>query len=305
NAGLTTFSGNIGQTAVFKITKTGNGEVLLSGNNTYTGGFQINAGTVDIGSNTFAGIGLITITGGALQASGVARTVSNALLLGNFAIAGSLDLIFAGAATLNATRTITVTNSAASAFSGVIGEDAAGRGLTKSGAGALTLSGNNTYRGTTNINAGLLTINGSQAGSAVIVHNSGALAGTGTVGAVQVQSGGLLSPGGSPGTLNTGNVQWLSGSSFNVELNGTGPGTFDQVNAVGTVSLGGSTLNVTLGFTPLVGDGFTIINNDDVDAVSGTFAGLAEGATFVISGMTFQITYHGGDGNDVVLTRTA
>src|SRR5262249_42525818 len=101
------------------------------------------------------------------------------------------------------------------------------------------------------------------------------------------------------------NVQWLSGASYSVELNGTGPGTFDQVNAVGTVSLGGSTLTVTLGFTPLVGDNFTIINNDGADRVNGRFTGLAEGATFIISGVTFQIFYKEKAAYDVVLTRTA
>ena len=35
--------------------------------------------------------------------------------------------------------------------------------------------------------------------------------------------------------------------------------------------------------------------------VIGTFDGLSEGATFVSGGQAFTITYHGGDGNDVVL----
>src|SRR5262249_20617694 len=38
------------------------------------------------------------------------------------------------------------------------------------------------------------------------------------------------------------------------------------------------------------------------DRVAGTFAGLPEGATFVAGGQTFQISYTGGDGNDVALT---
>src|SRR5205814_361468 len=115
------------------------------------------------------GSGLITILGGAFQSSGAARTMANALLLGNFTIAGSLDLTFTGAATLNGTRTITVTNTGLSTLSGAIGQDAAGRGLTKAGAGILVLSAANTYTGTTSINAGLLRIDGSQPGSAVIV----------------------------------------------------------------------------------------------------------------------------------------
>src|SRR5262249_34827358 len=38
------------------------------------------------------------------------------------------------------------------------------------------------------------------------------------------------------------------------------------------------------------------------DAVVGTFAGLAQGATVLIGGRPFTISYTGGDGNDVVLT---
>src|SRR5206468_9001930 len=109
------------------LTKTGAGTLLLSGNNTFTGGLQLNAGTLAVGSNTVAGTGLITFFGGSMQANGAARTLGNALLLGNFAVAGSLDLTFTGAATLNGTRTITVTNTGLTTFSGAIGQDALGR----------------------------------------------------------------------------------------------------------------------------------------------------------------------------------
>lgn len=113
-----------------------------------------------------------------------------------------------------------------------------------------------------------------------------------------------LRPGASAGTLSTGNIQYASGSTYVVELNGATAGSgYDQVNTTGTVSLGGSTLSVSLGFTPSVGQSFTIIKNDGADAVIGTFNGLAEGATFSLSGMLFQISYVGGEGNDVVLTR--
>ena len=45
-----------------------------------------------------------------------------------------------------------------------------------------------------------------------------------------------------------------------------------------------------------------IIKNDLADATGGTFKGLAEGATFTVSGYVFKISYVGGDGNDVVLS---
>ena len=71
------------------------------------------------------------------------------------------------------------------------------------------------------------------------------------------------------------------------------------------MALNGATLSASLinSFAPTVGS-FTIINNDGVDAVSGTFAGLAEGATFAIGSQNYRISYVGGTGNDVTLSVT-
>ena len=69
----------------------------------------------------------------------------------------------------------------------------------------------------------------------------------------------------------------------------------------GTVNLSGATLIGTTGFTPPTGSTFTIINNDGGDAIVGTFTGLPEGSTVVLSGQTLKISYIGGTGNDVVL----
>src|SRR5439155_951846 len=40
-------------------------------------------------------------------------------------------------------------------------------------------------------------------------------------------------------------------------------------------------------------------------AVVGTFNGLPEGTTVTINSVNFRLTYHGGDGNDIVLTTAA
>ena len=57
---------------------------------------------------------------------------------------------------------------------------------------------------------------------------------------------------------------------------------------------------------PISNQSFTIINNDGADAITTTFAGLAEGATisnFLGSGLNATITYAGGtNSNDVVIT---
>ena len=57
------------------------------------------------------------------------------------------------------------------------------------------------------------------------------------------------------------------------------------------------------GFVPALTNFFVIINNDGTDGITGTFAGLPEGATVAFDGAGFAISYTGGTGNDVVLTR--
>ncbi len=86
--------------------------------------------------------------------------------------------------------------------------------------------------------------------------------------------------------------------------NTTTPGTYATFTAGGTVTLGGTlTLDILDGHPIAPGAIFTLINKTSPGAVSGTFAGLAEGATVTaFDGEIFTISYVGGDGNDVVLT---
>jgi hypothetical protein len=87
-------------------------------------------------------------------------------------------------------------------------------------------------------------------------------------------------------------------------LNGATPGPgHDQINARGNVRITGLTLQGSLGFASSIGQQFTIINNDGTDPVQGTFDGLDQNASLYLGGERFTISYTGGTGNDVVLTR--
>jgi autotransporter-associated beta strand protein len=186
-----------------------------------------------------------------------------------------------------------------------IGQTGSAAAIQKDGPGLLRLSGANTYTGTRVVTAGTLEVDGSQAQSPIQI-NGGTLKGIGTVGSVSFTgASGIIAPGDSPGVLTSGNLGLGSGSgTLQVELNGTTPGSdYDQLNVQGTVNLSGISLSASLNFASAVSNQFTIINNDGTDAVVGTFTGLPEGATLYIGGEQFQITYTGGDGNDVVLTR--
>ncbi len=177
-------------------------------------------------------------------------------------------------------------------------------GLIKTGAGTLTLSNTDTYFGSTTVDLGKLVVNGQLLDTAVTVNGGGTLSGDGNVPATTVQSGGVLSPGDSPGTLTVGSLSLVTGSTFNEELGGKTAGTrYDQtvIPAGGSVALDNSTLNISFlgGFRPTVGQQFTIIKNQSGTSVVGTFA---QGSTYTFDGYLFGINYAGGAGDDVVLT---
>jgi autotransporter-associated beta strand protein len=174
----------------------------------------------------------------------------------------------------------------------------------KLGSGIFTLSGNSAgFTGGTIVNAGTLVVSGNLANSLVTVAAGGTLAGGGTVG--QVNNSGLASPGLSPGRLTTKHFTNNATSTLVIELNGVVAGTtHDQVDTAGTVKLAGA-LQLVRGSNTPPGSAFTIIKNDGADAVLGTFTGLAQGAQITNGGAKFQISYTGGDGNDVVLTQVA
>ncbi|HPM82413.1 MAG TPA: GEVED domain-containing protein, partial [Candidatus Anammoximicrobium sp.] len=149
---------------------------------------------------------------------------------------------------------------------------------------------------------------GSGTGSGAVVGNNGAtLGGTGTIaGAVQLNNTSHLAPGTSIESLAVGSVTWSSGTFFDVEIDGTAgagvTGGHDLLSVSGGVTLGNATLAVDLGFGPSVGNSFKILDKTSAGAITGTFYDLPEGKVFSAGGSTFQITYQGGDGNDVVLT---
>ena len=176
--------------------------------------------------------------------------------------------------------------------------------LTKTGAGRLLLGAANTYTGATTVSGGTLRVNGSLTSSAITVEDTGRLEGTGTVGAVTVANGGTVAPGTSAGTFSVGSITFQAASTFAVELdtpNIVGGGVNDLLVTSGVVSLTGATLMVSLAQTPSFGGVYRLINNNGPGA-PGTFDGLPEGATVIAAGRQLQISYVGGDGNDVTLT---
>lgn len=262
---------------------------------------------------TRAGAGTYTFTGNGIMLGGPASIANPGAGSANLvweiplALSNNVTMGFSGRATQLVgaidlgSRTLTL-----NAGGGVIidGDISGSGGLVKSNTGVVTLAGDSTYTGTTRLAVGTLQIDGTLT-SAVMVSplqdQMPQLTGRGgTSDAITVESGGTLAPGvAGPGRLTGAALSLASGATLAVDLDGPAAGTqYDQVVVDGTATLDGATLVVTPRFAPAPGTPFTIVA---AGAVSGTFAGLPEGAMFSAGGTPFTITYAGGAGSDVML----
>jgi hypothetical protein len=124
-------------------------------------------------------------------------------------------------------------------------------------------TGNLNNDGTINLSAGILTVTG-------LLSNEGTITGSGTIVNDSFTNIGLIAPGNSPGILSfTGNL--IQNGTLVMELGGKVAGTdYDKLLVSGTASLSG-TLDILLinGYTPVVGDEFTLI---DAASSTGTFS---------------------------------
>jgi autotransporter-associated beta strand protein len=290
------FFGFISGTGGF-ICRSANG-VVFNNANSYGGTTEVQSGTLSIGYSSSLGgpTSSTTVRAGATLYVSANITVSESLVLeGNLVNADDVDA-WTGPITINGTNATITVIAGSLDISGPI-----------SGTGSVTLrnfeglqfNGISPYSGDMRIAEGTVLVNGQQASSRIVLAG-GTLGGSGHVGNIISEGGGTVSPGASTATLSAGTVALTNGVTFIAELNGTTAGSgYDQLVVQGSVTLGGS-LVLSNNFNPPSGTVFTIINNDNVDAVNGTFAGLPEGATFT-NGTLMRISYVGGTGNDVTL----
>jgi len=184
-------------------------------------------------------------------------------------------------------------------------------GLRQSSSGTQVLSGTSfPYTGTTTLTGGSVHVWGTLTDSPVNVSGGTlVLANDATVGAI-VLSGGAASTLSCDETISamtmhgtTTSLTIGSGSKFLVVSKS--PTMYSYVSTA-VVAITGATLIVdTSNFSPTVASVMVILDNSGGTPVSGTFAGLAQGAIVTSStntGTTFLISYTGGDGNDVTLT---
>ncbi|MEI6070989.1 MAG: autotransporter-associated beta strand repeat-containing protein [Verrucomicrobiae bacterium] len=253
NSGNLTLGGIISNgVSASSIIKAGAGALTLGGANTFTGGVTLNAGTLNINAAAALGTNTSTLfiadgtTLGNTSGTAISMTVNNPQTWnGNFTFTGAglsnvrSDLYMGGAVSLGTalgtSRTITVTSGTLDE-GGVIGNGTTANSLIKEGAGALSLTGTNTFTGGVTLNAGTLNINAIAA--------LGTTAGTFTInGGTLAVSQGNAGSGGSNGLLTSNYVQVWNGD-FGFTVAPVTSGLFVGYNSqnlnigTGTVSLG-------------------------------------------------------------------
>ncbi|EAB1940111.1 fibronectin-binding autotransporter adhesin ShdA [Salmonella enterica] len=174
-----------------QIVKTGNDELIVTGDNTYSGGTTITGGTLtadyadSLGTGVIANSGVLQVGEGELE-----NTLSGS---GSLVKTGTGELTLSGDNSYSGDTTITggtlTADHADSLGTGVIANSGvlqvgegelentlSGSGaLVKTGTGELTLSGDNTYSGGTTITGGTLTADHADSLGTGVIANSGVL----------------------------------------------------------------------------------------------------------------------------------
>ena len=242
------------------------------------------------GTNTGTLTGNLNVSGGTFIAGSM--TLANNLNSAKAATKGNLNVSGSGAVTVSGTLTLGVRTGAVvtptvniTGGTLTIGGGLAGKITEGSGAGTNITSSVNLSGGVLDMSRGSIAVDNFNFTGGTLKNVTSFVVGTGTVGALKLQNAATL-------------AYDLNGSTTPLAL-------------TGTLDLGGSpTANLSLAlandFSPVT---ITLVDNDGVEAINGTFATFNGGAfgpgnTFTLTNnlgsFDFSLSYTGGDGNDLV-----
>jgi fibronectin-binding autotransporter adhesin len=346
------FAGNITEAASgYGFTKSGTSQMIVSGNNTYTGTTAVNGGLVRLNSANAlpGGIGVsggtsaLTLNGGVVElgvgdfkrnlgtgsdqfriiggisgfsAYGGSRVVSvngdasQELQWGSTHFAPSTLVLNSGFANnsielankidLNGTSRTVQVGANYALISGDIRTATGFAGMTKTGAGKLILTGNNTYNGGTTISAGALSIS-----SVNNIGGSGVSDLSMNGGTLQISGTALTSLSDLDSTVTFSNtakgfdIQSAS-NTFAVDqvISGTGTGSTLTKSGAGTLVLNKN--NTFAGATTVTGGGTLVL--DYSDSINGNGSKLSDTAALTLSGGA--IVLKGGTHTELVASTT-
>jgi len=322
------------------VTKTTSGTVTLTAENTFSGTVLVNGGKLVLAHEAYPG---------ALSNDGVSVNVNGGTLgLTYNETVNGFTLTSGSVTNESATAARLTSNTRFDLRSGTIDPYLNGtNGLTKSTSGTVTLNGANTYTGTTLVNGGTLRIgstgslvagsdvtvasgamlsnagtvassvtiksggtvfnNGGAIGNRVDV--SGMLYGTGTVGAVTLNAGGIIGAGtnGTIGTLNTGALTWNAGGTYSFDFGSSGNSDLLNING-GLKLLGSGTFNLLLNSSTFDGktDGQWLLLDTTTGITGFNPANWAiNGSSLADYTGLFSVALNPTDGSALMLTYTA
>ena len=249
-ASVTTFGASGGSVSFDYGASAGNATLIVNGGSNGGAGGGLNFGRGGSGDQA-----RVIVNAGGIVAAGSAR-------IGSLAGAGNVVIWSGGLRTGGLNQDTEVSGVIANGYSP---QDP----LTKEGAGTLVLSGTNTYTGLTTVAAGTLAVNGSIRGD-VLVKTGATLKGTGNIaGTVTAESGAIIAPGNSPGTLRIGgNYAQAPQGLLEIEVAGPNPSDYDHLIVNSNINLSGRLLLVFSGYAPSATDTFTVIQAGGTLSVS-------------------------------------
>ena len=291
----------------YAVSMTGNGTVII-GLSDSRGRITLNSGRLGLSAaNSLgsSGFGNLVINGGTLQAQ-VNTTIgnSNNITISNSFTYGSSDrpnrILNTGIGAVSLSNSATIdTFSGDLQLGGVIGDGGNARGITKAGAGTLTLVAANTFSGGTTNSAGILILSNSLALQNSALDTSNSITGDTTNGIRATTT--ALTLGGLAGNKNLASVFTTTsggysavttltlnpGAGVNRDYSGSiangAAGMALTKSGSGTQTFSGNTANTYSGLTTINAGTLNLNKSANTAAIAGNVTLSASGATLLLS----------------------